>query len=347
MYRSAPQKYCRSIRHFPIPPLLGNSARARSLRAFLSISIITILSHGLLLKMLSIDMRVNHTLISALLALATVAVCGAVITKVAQVIGDEMDRAQAECARVEALAEQRRIQMIESSKMSALGEMAEGIAHEINDPLTVIIGNAFLLKSLAAEESVPRERLVSLGDSLEVTAKRIAKIVKGLRSFSRNAVADPFEIIPVREMVEDTVEICLEKFKTHGITLHVENIPEQLALECRPSEINQVLLNLLSNACDAVAKLPERWVRVTARASESHVEISVTDSGPGIPEPVRKQIMKPFFTTKARGKGTGLGLSISRRIVESHGGDFRVDASCPNTRFTALFPKPAENPRGA
>jgi C4-dicarboxylate-specific signal transduction histidine kinase len=103
-----------------------------------------------------------------------------------------------------------------------------------------------------------------------------------------------------------------------------------------------VLLNLLNNAFDAVCDLPKPWVQVEANAVGNHVEISVTDSGSGIPAEIRNRIMQPFFTTKEAGKGTGLGLSISHGIASEHGGKLYIDEQSPHTRFVLVLPSRQE-----
>jgi C4-dicarboxylate-specific signal transduction histidine kinase len=109
-------------------------------------------------------------------------------------------------------------------------------------------------------------------------------------------------------------------------------------VNCRPTQLSQVLLNLLSNAFDAVSALSEKWVRLTVTQEEQKLIIKVIDSGNGIPSDIAEKIMQPFFTTKVIGKGTGLGLSISRGIIESHEGALFYDPSEKNTTFVIELP---------
>jgi C4-dicarboxylate-specific signal transduction histidine kinase len=172
---------------------------------------------------------------------------------------------------------------------------------------------------------------------IEDTAERIGKIVSGLRTFTRDAKMDPLEPARLDKIVEDTLALCQEKFSRTATSLSVTQLPGT-EISCRPSQIAQVLLNLLGNACDAIAEQEEKWVRLECAVAEGKVQISITDSGKGIPPAVVNQMMNPFFTTKPVGKGTGLGLSISKGIVEEHGGSLRYDPSSPNTRFVLEFP---------
>lgn len=224
-----------------------------------------------------------------------------------------------------------------SSKMASLGEMASGIAHEINNPLTIINGKAMKLRMQLAQETVDPEKTREALWKIEATTERIAKIIKGLRSFSRNAEQDPMEEVQLSKIIDDTLELCRERFKNHGIELRLDCSPDIL-VECRATQISQVLLNLLGNAHDAIEMLPERWVSVEVTENGNTVDISVRDSGTGIPEDIAQKIMDPFFTTKEVGKGTGLGLSISKGIAEAHKGSLFYDASSKNTHFVFELP---------
>jgi C4-dicarboxylate-specific signal transduction histidine kinase len=190
--------------------------------------------------------------------------------------------------------------------------MSSGIAHEINNPLTIIYGKNYQIRKMASDASPPNEKIIKLSNDIEKTVGRISGIVKGLKNFSRDGANDTFEQKSVKEMIEETLSFCSGRFLHHSVNLQVGEIPERLILECRPVQISQVLLNLLGNAFDAIQGLSEKWVRIEACEHGNCIEISVTDCGNGIPEPLREKIMEPFFTTKDVGKGTGLGLSISQ-----------------------------------
>ncbi len=225
-----------------------------------------------------------------------------------------------------------------SAKMAALGEMAGGIAHEINNPLTVIHGFASHLAALVTEGNVDPTVIGSKLGKIVHHADRIAKIVRGLGSFSRNTDQDPFVEASMDTILSDTLELCRDKFGRTHTDFRMKVVPE-IKLQCRPTEISQVLLNLLNNAVDAVEKRDDRWIDLEIFATETHVRIILQDSGPGISPDIRKKIMEPFFTTKDVGKGTGLGLSISKGIVESHQGWLDVDSTRSNTCFIVEIPK--------
>ncbi len=234
---------------------------------------------------------------------------------------------------------EKEVQMLQISKMSSLGEMSAGIAHEINNPLAIILGKAQHLKLILAKNNPPLETVSKGIEIIEQTSNRIARIVKGLQIFSRDGNRDSYERTSIQDIVEDTVSFCHARFRSHRTELRIDPIPDGLMIECQSTQISQVILNLLNNAFDAVQELDERWVRVAVQDVGDRAEIRVSDSGNGIPADIAKKILEPFFTTKEVGKGTGLGLSISLGIVKSHQGDFRLDRSQPNTTFVVTLPK--------
>lgn len=237
--------------------------------------------------------------------------------------------------RIEASLAAEREQRIEDSRLASLGEMAASIAHEINSPLCALMGFA----DLVVECHAAPEKVTAFGAKIQRTAGRIAKIVKALQAQARKGDADPFLATALEEIVQDTTELCRDKFRDRNVELRLAALPPGFRFDCRATQISQVVLNLLKNACDAVEALPERWVELSFRDLGETFALVVTDSGPGIPAEVRTRLMQPFYTTKGVGKGTGLGLSLSRRICEEHGGTLTIEAECKNTRFVITLPK--------
>jgi len=248
--------------------------------------------------------------------------------------------------RNQEIIEKQRLQMVNTAKMTALGEMAGGIAHEINNPLAIIEVYAGQLTSMAETGTLDSERVVRAAGVISSTVDRIAKITRGLRSFARDAAEDPFVRSKIGVVVSETLEFCQEKFTKNGVQLILTPISESLQAECRPVQISQVLLNLLNNSFDAVVGTRDAWVKVEAEDAGEKVRISVTDSGHGVPPEVAEKIMQPFFTTKGVGKGTGLGLSISQGIIRSHHGELELDRSSKNTRFVIAIPKQQHENQG-
>lgn len=235
------------------------------------------------------------------------------------------------------LSQQEQITM--HAKMSALGLMAAGIAHEINNPLAVIVADASKTQLLSTRKKLTDEDLAKSMEKILSTTERIAKIIRGLRLFARDGHKDPFKNASAHQVVWDTLDFCYARFKSNQVELRVGEISTTAYFECRAVQVSQVLLNLLNNAFDAVQAGPNPWVSVEAFESETHVEFVITDSGLGIPKEIADHILEPFFSTKGVGLGSGMGLSISAGIVKSHRGELELDRSSKHTRFTVRFPK--------
>jgi len=233
--------------------------------------------------------------------------------------------------------ENSRAQLMMNAKMSALGEMAGGIAHEINTPLAVIQIRTNQLQECLKESPLNIKLMDSSLKSIEQTVKKISTIINGLRSFARDGHKDPFTTNSISKIIEDTFILCKERFKHHSVQLNFE-ATQDVEISCRPGEISQVLLNFLNNAFDAIEHLNEKWITVALSATKTDAVISITDSGSGIPLDIQKKLAEPFFTTKEVGKGTGLGLSISKGIIDSHQGSITIDNSSKNTKFDIKIP---------
>jgi PAS domain S-box-containing protein len=240
--------------------------------------------------------------------------------------------------RVEQELEASRAQMMTSSRLSALGMMAGGIAHEINNPLGVIQASAENIVRMAQHGFLQIPSVLKNCNRISQTADRIAKIVRSLRNIAREGSADELRETPVNTIVDETLELCSEQFRVHNIRLAVSFVPEAV-INCREAQICQIILNLLQNAYDElVDREGDRWVELDVTLCSPWVVFSVRDSGPGISPENRAHIMEPFFTTKPVGKGTGLGLSISRSIALEHGGALELDPESPHTCFVLKIP---------
>jgi len=234
---------------------------------------------------------------------------------------------------------EERMKVALASKMVALGEMAGGIAHEINTPLAIIMAVFEQIGEMTEDGVRDKTHIKAPPHSLVKTVQRISNIVKGLRTFSRDGTGDPFRPASIRSLINETLSFCNSRLSANGISIKADEIDESLLVDCRETQISQVLLNLLGNASDAIEKLEDKWIQIGAQANGDWVELTVTDSGGGISEATREKIFQPFFTTKEVGKGTGMGLSISIGIIKAHKGEITVDTTCPNTRFIVRLPK--------
>ncbi|MFP5519380.1 MAG: sensor histidine kinase [Bdellovibrionia bacterium] len=216
--------------------------------------------------------------------------------------------------------------------------MSAGIAHEINNPLTVIQARSFQLTQLAELNKLDPEKVIQIAESVSKTADKIARIVKSLRTFARDGSKDPFHLVSVKDLIENTLEFCRTRFYNAGIELKVCDISEEIEVECRTIEIEQVLLNLLNNSFDAIQECSDKWIAIDVINHDNFVDIIVSDSGGPIPKEIADKIMLPFFTTKEVGKGTGLGLSISTGIMKNHQGNLIFNRNEPHTCFTMRLP---------
>lgn len=227
----------------------------------------------------------------------------------------------------------------ESSKMASLGEMASSIAHEINNPLTIIYGKARQIQYYLDQPNAQLLHAKIQADALKIitTVDRISRIIKGLRKISRDASGDSMTITTVKELIDETLSFCQQRFQQSSIDFRL-NMNYTGDVFCRQTEISQVILNLLNNSYDAVLALDTRWVELHVDKIENNLVIAVTDSGRGISKEVQNKIFQPFFTTKEVGKGTGLGLSISKGIIEAHSGRFYLDETASNTKFIVEIP---------
>lgn len=233
--------------------------------------------------------------------------------------------------------EDQKIQFVHNAKMTSLGEMAGGVAHEINTPLTVILNKAKNAKRSILNADMKIEEVIRDLDKIESTSLKIAKIVNGLKRFSRNADRDQKLSTSLLNIIEDTLELCQEKIKFGQIKIEFKGNWD-IFIACKASQISQVFLNLISNSIDAIENLEAKWIELKIENNDDQVFITLKDSGKGIDFAVVQKLMQPFFTTKEVGKGTGLGLSISKGIIEDHGGTISYVSDESHTTFLLTFP---------
>jgi len=228
--------------------------------------------------------------------------------------------------------------LVMSSKLSAIGEMVAAVTHEINNPLGVILGRCEMMRELIEKDDFNKETLLRMLNTMTATGQRIEKIVRSLKVLSFQNDEEPLQKIELNELIETTLELMAQRFRNHQIQLIVPHVAEKIILECRPHHILQVLVNLLSNAYDAVNELPEKWVRIDFEKLSPWFVIQVTDSGSGISVEHQAKLFNPFFSTKKVQYGTGLGLSISRSLMQKQGGSLDYDPKSPHTRFVVRIP---------
>jgi signal transduction histidine kinase/CheY-like chemotaxis protein len=224
--------------------------------------------------------------------------------------------------KAEAEIQRQREALQQSEKMAAFGSLLAGVAHELNNPLSVVIGNALLL----AEETEGSE-LADRALRVQTAAERCGRIVRSFLAMARQRQSE-MRYTTVHALAEAALELLAYPMRTSGVTLEQDIATDLPALTCDPDQIVQVLTNLLTNARQALEEQPQpRRVRLTARRDGEWAQIEVADNGPGIPDGIRSRVFDPFFTTKPVGTGTGVGLAVSHGIVDGHGGSLSLAES--------------------
>lgn len=243
------------------------------------------------------------------------------------------NRMSEELADREARLSDAHTQLSRADKLSAVGELAASIAHEVKNPVTAVVGYAQL-----GREANDLEDAKELFVLVEKQGWRAGEVLQSLLEFTRREAQVPEPVDP-RALVEDTVRLLRHPLKLRGVTLETElsdGLPPILA---HPGELQQVLVNLLMNGADAMADRPTRVLTIGASGDAERLQLWVRDTGVGIPLELRERIFQPFFTTKKGRDGTGLGLSVSQRIVKDLGGELRVASTVgEGSTFTVVLP---------
>ena len=229
-------------------------------------------------------------------------------------------------------------QLVQQSKLAAIGELAAGIMHDVRNPLTVInsYNNVFLKEAI---ESGDKELLYKCQKAIEKSSERIQRLSDHMRSFTRSDV-EPLIEVDLEELLNDCLLMLETKIKYTGAILKNEVKNCNLKFKCYPNRLEQVIINLVANACDAIENSKDKFVTLTASENFNSVIIKISDSGPGISEENKLKIFESFFTTKVKGNGTGLGLSISQGIIYELGGAITLNSEKgKGAEFTISIPK--------
>jgi signal transduction histidine kinase len=227
-----------------------------------------------------------------------------------------------------------------TSNLAALGEMAGGIAHEINNPLMIISGSALVINKMVKKETVEREKILKHLSTIETTVKRAANIIKGLKTLARDGNQDERQEFTIEELMEEVLSFVKGKLKHSGVDLryNTQSPLVKKGLYGQKVQISQVFLNLIGNAYDAIEGEPVKWIEIALEKRGHLLRVNIIDCGNGVPIELQKKIFNPFFTTKDVGKGTGLGLSLCHSIMKKNDGKLFIDNSHPNTCFSIDIP---------
>jgi two-component system NtrC family sensor kinase len=218
--------------------------------------------------------------------------------------------------------------LLQSDRLASLGQLSASVAHEINNPLSGVLNLAMLMQRILTDDGIPPGRLQDFRKYLSQVVQettRVSRIVSDLLAFSRRSKPQRLEV-DLNRIVTTTLSLIAHKLKLMNVEVDLDLQPDLPAVSCDPSQIQQVVLNLMLNGAEATQSRGRGRIVVHTggRRDDPAVALSVTDSGEGIPQANLAKIFDPFFTTKPEGKGVGLGLAVSYGIIEAHGGDIEV-----------------------
>jgi two-component system NtrC family sensor kinase len=232
-------------------------------------------------------------------------------------------------AKMEMEKEMMNEQVIEAGKLASIGELAAGIAHEINNPVAVMVEEAGWIRDLLDEEDLKEtanlEEFKRSLNQIQTQGHRCKQITHKLLSFARKT--DPtVKLVQVNEVIEDVISLSQQRALYASVKIETNLAPNLPEVEASPSELQQVFLNMINNSLDAMDS-KGGMIEVISRVSGRFVVVDVADTGAGIPKSNLPRIFDPFFTTKPVGQGTGLGLSICYGIMKKMGGDLTVNSA--------------------
>jgi len=240
-------------------------------------------------------------------------------------IMSDLKETTAEVQRREQELREKQEQLVQAGKLATLGELTTGVAHELNNPLNNIglfIGNAIDLIELGVVDANPEQILHELSSAMQ-QVRKATEIISHLRTFGR-AASVSYEPVVIEQVIKRARSLMAEQLRLRQIEVQMHFPVEEVIVMGNPIQLEQVFINLLTNARDALASVPRKVITISCAVKTDVVELQVDDTGPGIPAGLEQRIFDPFFTTKEVGAGTGLGLSITYGIIKDHQGTITV-----------------------
>jgi PAS domain S-box-containing protein len=260
-------------------------------------------------------------------------------------------------------------QLMDTYRLSALGQVAAEIAHEIANPLAVIDGSASFLEQAISEQNQESDQEDQDGERgrepervrrpewarnqtkiLNAIAKirkmvaRTQRIISGAKAMAKNGAADLNEVVLLKDLIDESVELCVGKLKLINAKVEVLVTPADLIIECKQIQISQVIINLVSNACDALRDdsqdLNERWVRIEAKLiAGGDIELRISNAGENKFETINRSLKVPFQSGKSGKSGTGVGLQLVKKVLRAHSARIEADAASPHTSLVIIIPQ--------
>lgn len=234
--------------------------------------------------------------------------------------------------------EQEKLRSLHAAKLSALGRMSAGVAHEINNPLAVIALITDVMQKQQNRHNLNDEELKTGLSDIAKQVTRISTIIKTLRSMTGDGSREVMERISIAELIQQAYVSLSVRLKNENVDFFFPDSDKEILIHGRPTEVSQIIFNLISNSIDALEGKNNKWIRISLEVKNNFCVLKFADSGGPLDSDLVEKLMEPFFTTKDVGKGTGLGLSICRSIAIGHGGSLEYDSTAPTTTFILKLP---------
>jgi signal transduction histidine kinase len=240
------------------------------------------------------------------------------------------------------LIHEQELKNVQQEKLASLGEMASGIAHEVNNPLTIMSGNISMMKNQLDKETMDKETILRSLDRLDIGLERITRIIETIRGMSISNDTAKVDLIQLNELMDEMLELLSHQIETAKIKIQYDRTLDNIGFYGVKVHVEQILLNFFKNSIDAISEQEEKWIKVSTTKTEELISIRVIDSGTGITVEQQRKMFDPFFTQKEIGKGTGLGLSVCKKLAQHIGGDVNYELFKGNTSFVLTLPNMEE-----